>query len=57
MPACRAVTQERGPLTRTIHIIGRVRPLTLSFHVVIQIHFNKSFSCLENIKQVAYFLT
>ena len=29
-----------GPLTCTIHIIGRVRHLTLSLHVVIQIHFH-----------------
>ena len=43
MQACRAVTQERGPLTRTIHISGRVRPLSLSFHVVIQVHFNNHF--------------
>ena len=40
MPTRRAVTQERGPVTVTNHIIGRVRPLTLSLHVVIQIHFH-----------------
>ena len=47
MPACRAVTQERGPLTRTIHISGRVRPLSLSFHIVIQVHFNNHFHSFQ----------